>query len=550
MADYPVSQGTWTHHSARRALFEPTVFDLLVVGGGVIGASIARDAAARGLTVALVEQDDFAGGASGKSTKLIHGGIRYLPQLRFGLIRQGLREQEILRRTADHLYNDLDFVIPLLKGGGLLNLPAWMTIGPLKAVGLKAGLTLYDRLGRRSGEVRHRRLDSEALATFFPELCLDAPRGGFVYRDAQTDDARLVMSLLKTAVVADGAVAASRMKSTGIASDGKNWVVSVAEYDQVGQVRSRAVVSATWASPTPVANGRSGGEPIRLSKGVHLVYRPEALGLGDHALVIPHTDDGRLLFLIPWNGLALVGTTDTIYAGDPGRVRPDQADQEYLQDHLGRYLKQVAEPPLAAFAGVRALTGGDNATASASREHRIVEHRPGAFSISGGKLSSARVIAAEAVDKVCSHLGVSVPSPTHRLPLSGAGIGDDLEPRVRSRLERIGLPAGYGARLIARYGTHSENLLDLLESEPRLRQIMDPAPIALAEVVYTVRHEAVATVGDFALRRTRLAWSSEDHGRKWARPIADLLAEEMGWSESETGAAVTHFEQELEDQGL
>ena len=517
-----------------------------MVGGGVIGASIARDAAARGLTVALVEQDDFAGGASGKSTKLIHGGIRYLPHLRFGLIRQGLREQEILRRTADHLYTDLDFVIPLLKGQGLLNLPAWMTVGP------KLGLTLYDRLGRRSGDARHRRIDSETLATLFPGMRLDASEGGYVYRDAQTDDARLVMSLLKTAVVADGAVAVSRMKATGITSDGDSWVISVSdsEDDRVGQVRSRAVVSATWASPAPTVYGQSNGTPVRLSKGVHLVYRPEALGIGDHALVIPHTDDGRLLFLIPWNGLALVGTTDTLYEGDPGRVRPERADLEYLQEHIGRYLNKAAEPPLAAYAGVRALTGGSRVTASASREHRIVEHGQGVFAISGGKLSSARIIAAETVDQVCAHLGVSVSSSTHRRLLSGAGIGDDLEPRVRSRLERMGLPVGYGAHLIARYGTHSDALLDLLESAPRLRQILDPAPVSLAEVVYTVRNEAVATVGDFALRRTRLAWSSDDHGRKWARPIADLLAEEMGWSEADIDAAVDRFEQELEDQGL
>lgn len=299
---------------------------------------MAWDASGRGLSVALVEKNDFAGGASGKSTKLIHGGIRYLPHLRFGLVRQGLAEQAVLRHTADYLYSDLEFVIPLFAGQGLVDLPRWMSTGPLGSVTLRAGLHLYDRLGRRKGRDRHRRVGREEIAELFPLLYRKDLKQGFAYRDAQTDDARLTIALLKTAVVMHGAVAVSRMRAVDVAAHEDGVVTTVRENGESLKIRSKSVITATWASPPPVDVSGPTGNGIRLSKGVHLVYRPGDLGIGDLALVLPETDDGRLLFIVPWRGLTLVGTTDTPYEGSPDQVRPEREDVEYLRMHLQRYL--------------------------------------------------------------------------------------------------------------------------------------------------------------------------------------------------------------------
>ena len=545
----PAHPGTWTRTASRSALSETRVFDLLIIGGGVIGAAGACDAAGRGLHVALVEQHDFAGGTSSRSTKLLHGGIRYLPHLRFGLIRKGLREQAVLRRTADFLYSDLDFVIPLFAGRGLVDLPGWMTHGPLLSLSLRTGLAVYDRLGRRRGADRHRRIDGHELATSFPKLHRDALEGGFAYRDAQTDDVRLTITLLKTAVRRHGATAVSRMRATAITTDGDLLRVSLEEGGERTHVRARAVVSATWAYPSPALDRRPAGPPGRLSKGVHLVYRADDLALGSQALVLPETDDGRLLFAIPWQGLALVGTTDTPYEEGPSRARPDRADVEYLEGHLRRYLDIDGASPLAAFAGLRALPGNGN-TATLSREHRIIEQGPGVFRVAGGKLSSARVIAAEVVDRVCGHLGVGQESRTAEEPLLGAGIGPGFRDRVRTGMVRAGLSEDYADRLVGRYGTEAASILRLLGSRPRLATLLDPAPVSPAEVVYTARHESADSVGDFALRRTGLAWSSPDHGLRWAALIAGELATELDWSPEREDRAVSRYRSELDEMGL
>ena len=543
------SRGTWTRSASRSALADTGVFDLLVIGGGVIGAAGACDAAGRGLQVAVVEQHDFAGGTSSKSTKLLHGGIRYLPHLRFKLIRDGLREQAVLRHTADFLYSDLDFVIPLLAGRGLVDLPRWMTYGPLLPISLRTGLALYDLLGQRRGADRHRRLDSHELALSFPRLRRGFLRGGFAYRDAQTDDVRLTITLLKTAVRRYGATAVSRMRASAITTEGDVLRVTLEEGDERTQVRARAVVSATWAYQPPGLDGRPAGSPGKLSKGVHLVYRADDLSLGNQALVLPETDDGRLLFAIPWQGLALVGTTDTPYEEPPSLARPDRVDVEYLEAHLRSYMDIDGASPLAAFAGLRTLAGNGN-TAALSREHRIIEQGPGVFRVAGGKLSSARSIAKEVVDRVCRHLGVGQESRTADEPLVGAGIGRGFRGFVRTGVLDAGLPEYYTDHLVRRYGTEATSILRLLDERPRLATLMEPAPVLAAEVVYTARHESVDSVGDFALRRTGLAWSSPDHGLRWARLIAHELATELDWSSERRERAIARYRSELDAVGL
>ncbi len=511
---------------------------------------MARDASERGLSVALVEQNDFAGGASGKSTKLIHGGIRYLPHLRFGLVRQGLAEQAVLQHTADYLYSDLEFVIPRFAGQGLVDLPRWMSTGPLGSVTLRAGLHLYDLLGGRRGRDRHRRVGREEIAKLFPRLRGKGLEQGFAYRDAQTDDARLTIALLKTAVVTHGAVAVSRMRAVDVAAREHGLVITVEETGGSLKIRSRSVITATWASPPPIHHLVGARTGVRFSKGVHLVYRPEDLGIGAEALVLPETDDGRLLFIVPWRGLALFGTTDTPYEGDPDQVRPEREDVEYLQMHLRRYLDCSEASPVASFAGLRMLPESRDDTASASRSHRIVEHVPGVFAVQGGKLSSARIVASEVVNRACAHLGIDRPSRTRVDTLVGGGIDGGLRAHLRTALERIGLPPAYGDNLIERYGTESVTVLDILGERPALRTMMDPTSITLAEVVYTSRYESATTVGDFALRRTNLVWSCSDHGREWAPLIGAALAEELRWPRTTAEKAVSEYEEELIRLGL
>ena len=546
--------GTWTRAGSRLALLEPRLFDMVVVGGGVIGAAVARDAASRGLSVALVEKDDFASATSSRSTKLLHGGIRYLPQMRLRLIRQGLREQDVLRRTADFLYSDLDFVIPLFRGRRIVDLPGWLTAGPLASVSLRAGLSLYDRLGGRRGADRHRRLAKPDLMTAFPKLHPESLVGGFSYRDAQTDDARLTVAFLKTAVALHGAVAVSRMAARSIDQAGGELRVGLADNGPEGDgrplmVRARTVVSATWAFAPPPLDGRPPDVSRRLSKGVHLVYRAEDLGVRKKALVLPETDDGRLLFVVPWRGLALLGTTDTPYHQDPGRARPDEADVEYLERHVVRYLDHSGSP-LAAFAGLRTLAGDRRSVSAASREHRIVERAPGVFTVVGGKLSSARLIGAEAVDLACARLRIDRPSRTADEPLVGAGIDTALRQRLRTGLVGIQLPEDYADDLIGRYGTEAEAVLRILERQPDWRGLLAPARISTAEVAYTALNESVASIGDFALRRTNLALRSPDHGRSHARRIAATLSSVLDWPSNRETKETAGYGGELSTLGL
>lgn len=546
----PAGGARWTRERARRELVDGPRWDLLVAGGGAIGSALARDAAGRGLRTALAEREDFASGASGKSTKLLHGGIRYLPHFRFGLIREGLREQDILRRTADFLYSDLDFVIPLFRGSGLADLPRWASFGPARSPLLRAGLGMYDLLGGRRGGARSRRVAAGEVAEMFPALRTEGLRGGFAYRDASTDDARLTICALKTAVLRHGATAVSGTAVEGIAPDREGFRVSLRDEEGSFQILTRSVISATWAFPPPPLEGEPPRPGMRLSKGAHLLYRAEDLGVRDRALVLPDTGDGRIMFAIPWLGMALVGTTDTPYEGHPGRARPEPEDVEYLRERLARYLDADRAEPVSAFAGLRALADRSGSTAAASREHKILEPVPGCLRIAGGKLTAFRAIAAEAVDRACAFLGVDQPSRTAGEMLLGAGTGGSFTTGLLRRAETLGLPADYGRSLIARYGRESEAVLRLAEQIPAGLALVGPSGIIRAEVAYAARRESAGSVADFALRRTNLARTSPDRGRSDAPAVAEVLARELNWPPSRAQKALPDYEQALTAEGL
>ncbi len=544
--------GQWTRAASLRDLAAGETFDLVVVGGGVIGSAVALDAAARGLRVALVEQKDFAAETSSRSTKLLHGGIRYLPHFQFGLVREGLLEQKILVRTADFLYQPLDFIIPLYRDRGLADLPGWASFPALLPTALRAGLWIYDALGNRPGP-SSKRIDDRELLERVPRLRTEGVRGGFVYRDAQTDDARLTLTVLKTAVVRHGAVAVNGVRATRIRRTGAGYVVKMedrrddAEFDVV----ARAVLSATWAFAPPPLDDAGPAVPVTLSKGVHLLFDPDALGLGDEALVLPETDDGRVLFIVPWRGNALYGTTDTPYAGSPGGARAEAEDIDYLMRHLRMYLDVGDITHRASFAGVRALVSeGETDTGRASRAHEIVAIAPGYYQVVGGKLTAYRPIAADAADAVAGHLGVDGKSTTSRELLIGAGVGAGAAENLRPRIEALELPASYADHLVGRYGTEAVVIMEMLDTNPDARTQLGDGYATRAEVEYSILQESAASIADVALRRTHLAWATKDHGRSDAPIICDALAGRFGWDEARRRAELARYEAEIESEGL
>lgn len=520
---------SWRRADHLRRLSESRTADVLVVGGGVIGCGVALDLSARGFEVVLVEQADFASGTSGRSTKLFHGGIRYLPQFRFQLVAEGLREQRVLAEIADYLFAPLEFVVPVYDQFGLADAPAWAATGRRASVALAAGLTVYDLLGGldRPGD-RHERLDLEEVSQAAPKLRKEGLRGGFSYWDAQTDDSRLVIAVARTAVSL-GATAVNRIRARTATRKGAGFVVEMVDQlsGETWSITARAVVVATGAFD-PISLGGTTPLEIVRSKGAHVIVDRETVGLDTRALVLPKTDDNRVMFLIPWAGKALIGTTDTPFHGQVDHPITEPEDVEYLVEHVERYLDVSNLSPISTFAGLRALADDDEteSTASASREHVISEPVPGFYQVAGGKLTTYRRISAGIADRVSRHLGSKVKSTTEELKLVGAGI-DPVDSLTRR----------YGIEAVSAAGSEETPLLGDQET-------------FLGEARHAIGSESAVTIGDFALRRTRLALLSPSHGRSDATLLASVFGEELGWSQAERVAQVRDFEAELEAEGL
>jgi glycerol-3-phosphate dehydrogenase len=534
----------WNRTQHRRRLADER-FDVLVIGGGVTGVGAALDLSLRGLRVALVEQHDLAQGTSSRSTKLFHGGVRYLPLMQLHLVAEGRREQTVLARIAGHLFQPLEFVIPRYEQYGLASAPAWLSTGRRAQAALWAGLTLYDVMGGRDrpGGRSHGRSGDE-VAEMFPQLRTEGLRGGISYFDGQTDDARLVLAVARSALRA-GAVAVTHLTVSDITADGSGWRADVRDTLDGSEftVQAGAVLAATGAFNPP---GRAGGElSMRLSKGVHLLLDAAEIGVSDRALVLPETDDGRVLYIVPWHGTAMVGTTDTAYGGDPLHPNPTDDDVQYLTRHLARYLSVGEVRPVSSFGGIRALAGASGtSTASASREHVVRELAPGYVAVAGGKLTTYRRIAGSAAKLVAAHLGADSDPHTDRHVLVGADRSYDT---VRAALSAT-LDAPVADVLARRYGSSAETIAELARTNPALVQPLGDGIVA--EVAFAARYESACTVADVALRRTRLAWLQHDHARSVAPAIADTLAHELGWSAAERTRQLTQFETDLVAEGL
>jgi glycerol-3-phosphate dehydrogenase len=522
--------------------------DVLVIGGGITGAGVALDAALRGYSVVLAEQSDYASGTSSRSTKLLHGGLRYLPQRQFGLVREALRERDGLRRLAPHLVHPLPFVIPIFWG---LQRPLGLSIPsrllPLAPLGVRLGLVGYDLLSR--SDLRHRPLRTSDAMRYVPSLRTDGLRAAYLYHDAQADDVRLTHAVLATARFL-GASTLNYVQVEKLSREGQRWTAAILDRMVSARhvLRARHVVNAAGIWAEEVA--RMGGDvpfQIRHSKGTHLVLRRSEL-LNGAAMVIPETDDKRLAFLVPWRGKVLLGTTDTPFTGSITAPVTTADDARYLLDHLNRYLQvKVSEDDIVgAFAGLRPLVGQGERPADVSRDHQVVEHKGGLVSIIGGKLTTYRKMAQDVVDVLVRRDGRKVRCRTHERVLSG---GEDPE-RSRAALARavanMGVDEDQTAHLYHTYGNRAQRIVRLMAQERALRRRLLPDfPFVGAEVVYACRDEQALSLGDWLILRTRLGLLDRNHAAGCAREVARLMGLELGWTEADQIQQFETFENAL-----
>ncbi|MFE9323453.1 glycerol-3-phosphate dehydrogenase [Nocardia sp. NPDC052278] len=514
--------------------------DVLVIGGGVVGAGAALDAAARGLTVTLVEARDFAAGTSSRSSKLIHGGLRYLEQLDFWLVREALKERSLLlHRLAPHLVRPVSFLLPLQHR-------VW------ERAYIGAGVALYDTIGGARALPMHRHLSHTRAMELAPALRDDAMIGAIRYFDAQVDDARHTMTIARTAAQ-HGATVLTRTKVTGLLRDGERVIgahVTDVETGREYTVRARRVISATgvWTDEMNKMTGVEFPFHVRMSKGVHILVPRERLDL-DTGLIM--RTEKSVLFVIPWARHWIIGTTDTDWALDKNHPVASDADVQYILDHLNAVLREplTRNDIVGTYAGLRPLLSGASAdTATLSREHAVAEPVPGLFVIAGGKYTTYRVMAADVVDAAVEGLGrAAAPSVTEYLPLLGAVGYQELAADVNSVAQRAGLPVATVEHLLGRYGSGVAELFDLIAAEPELAEPLPGAGEYLgAEVVYAVTHEGALHLDDVLTRRTRISIETADRGLTAAPAVAFLMGARLGWDAAGTDREITRYRERVE----
>ena len=519
--------------------FASADLDVLVVGGGVVGAGAAMDAATRGLRTGIVEAQDWASGTSSRSSKLIHGGLRYLEMLDFGLVRESLHERSLLlNRIAPHLVHPVPFLYPLRH-----------RVWERSYVG--AGVVLYDGLAATARErqrmPRHRHLTRRGALAQAPCLRSDKLAGAVQYWDAQVDDARFTMALVRTAA-SYGALAANRCRVTEFTRSG-DAVTGARLLDvdtgQTIEVRARQVINATgvWTGDLPVPGPRADTLRVRASKGVHLVVPRERLR---SATGIITRTERSVLFVIPWRRHWIIGTTDTDWNLSKDHPAASAQDVDYLLDHVNSILSEPLsrDDVVGVYAGLRPLlAGAADTTAKLSREHTVSRVAPGLVVVAGGKFTTYRVMAAEAVDEAASELGRPVPpSCTDRLPLTGASGFLALWNRRHELAAEHRIDPAHLEHLLNRYGDTVDQVLELAQSESALAQPLPGTQDYLrAEAVYAVTHEGARHLDDVLARRTRLSIEAWDRGTAAAPVVAELIAPHLGWGESDVARELRHY---------
>jgi glycerol-3-phosphate dehydrogenase len=522
--------------------------DVVVIGGGVVGAGVALDATTRGLSVGLLEARDFASGTSSRSSKLIHGGLRYLEQLNFDLVREALQERALLlQRTAPHLVRPVPFLFPLTHLG-------W------ERPYVGAGLVMYDTLGFSTGLTRgvpgHRHLSRRRALRLAPALRRTSFSGAVQYWDAQVDDARYVMTMLRTAA-GYGAHVASRAQVTGFLREGER-VTGVRVRDlETGtdlEVRARQVVNATgvWTDEIQELVGGRGQIHVRASKGVHLVVPRDRI----HSLtgIILRTEKS-VLFVIPWGRHWIIGTTDTRWDLDKVHPAASRSDIDYVLEHVNAVLSVplTRDDVEGVYAGLRPLLSGESEeTSKLSREHVVAHPVPGLVMVAGGKYTTYRVMARDAVDAVAHGLHQRVPpSCTDRIPLAGAE-GYQALWNSRERLARSsGLHVARIEHLLQRYGSMIDEVLALIGEDPSLGRPLTGADDYLrAEVVYAATHEGARHLNDVLARRTHIAIETFHRGLAVAEEAAALLAGPLEWDDDQVKREIEYYTKRVEAERL
>jgi len=535
-------------------------FDLVVIGGGITGAGVALDAASRGYSVALVEKADYSSGTSSRSSKLVHGGLRYLQNFDLGLVREALLERQLLVRLAPHLVTPLQMVVAAFDGSR-----------PGRLTGI--GLNMYDVMatpvrGRRGSRrddsdwspARHRMISGEEVVELLPALAERKPSSGYLFYDCQTDDSRLVLTVLSEAE-RFGAICANRLEVCELLGGG-----SAALYDGAGSgvkvrdgetgeefpIRADSVINATgvWADRIRPEELHSEAEvpSIAPSRGTHITIAHEDLPLAGGAIV--PAGEGRSIFALPWLGRTLLGTTDNNYSGDIDHVHPSIDDIEYLLDAANPFFGTTlgVDDLTGAYAGVRPLisSGDSRKSVDISRKAELYETSSGLITITGGKLTTWRRMAKLAVDRLVEREGRDAPCRTHEIPL-GQPIDADVLPRVG------GVPDPSYRHLASRYGHAAAQVIALAEDPTLAERIVEGQPDLLAEAVYAARFEQARSVGDVLLRRTRL-WLLDapaiSAGSDVPARVAEAVAGELGWDRERAELEAARFAEEARAEGV
>jgi glycerol-3-phosphate dehydrogenase len=523
-----------------------TPVDVLVIGGGITGAGIARDAALRGFRTALVDKADFGAGTSSHSSRLIHGGIRYLEQGAFRLVFEASHERRVLLSIAPHLVRPLAFLFPIYRGG---RIPAWK---------LRAGMWLYDLLSSFRNVRWHRWLRAKKVRRVEPGLRERGLIGAALYYDAQADDARLVIATVRSAMRA-GALAANYVETTALLKpDGRvrGAVVRDVLTGETATIRANVVVNATgpWSDNLRRLDDPQAEPIMRLTKGAHVTV-PRKRVANEHAVTLLSQIDGRVMFVLPWGDLAYIGTTDTDADSSPDALRVTAADVTYLlrsanaafpHAHLG------SNDVVSAWVGLRPLLRQDHGSPSqVTREHRVLESPHGLISIVGGKLTTYRVMARDVVDRVARRLHeldgrpFAPRAPTDRQPLPG-GEAAELEVLVEAARAR-GATEATARHLVANYGSEAAAVLNLVDRDrPLGTPIVAGRPEIWAEITYAVERELAIRVQDVLIRRLHLFYETPDHAKAVTPKVTARMQQLLGWDDTRVAEELRDYFQVVE----
>lgn len=527
-------------------------FDLVVIGGGVTGAGVVLDAAARGLRAALIERDDFAYGTSSKSSKLVHGGLRYLQQGEVGLVYEALAERQRLIKNAPHLVKVLPFLIPMFGKNGIIPAKIARLLG--------AAMWGYDLTGGLRIGRRHKRLDKAEALAYMPTLPESRLVSAYLYFDAAADDARLVLTLLRTAALDHGAVVANRVSAVGLDKDagGRICAVRVEADGETFPVRTRSVVNAAGVWSDDIRTQDEGVDPdsIRPAKGIHISV-PWTLVRNEIAAVIPVPKDKRSVFVVPQGDLTYIGTTDTDYTGPLDDPQCTPEDIEYLLRAINGSCTNEILPSdiVGSWAGLRPLVkaASSGRTADLSRKHKVARSRSGLVTITGGKLTTYRRMAADTVDEIVKtvlplHRDVSDigKSTTKKLRLRGATGYETLE---SARNVYPAVSAELAEHLGNRYGGEARVIMAAIQNDPTLAEpLVEGLPYVKAEAHFAVRHEMAGSVDDVLARRTRARIFARDDSADAAQKVGEIIAAELGWDDEQVNESVADYRGSVEHE--